>query len=553
MKTSIYAKLQKKIVLITLLVSFTPLLLLGIIIYHQFSKMHTNKIIEQIRYRSQAQAESIDLFLKERSAILSAMADTHSFQYMKDENHLSEIFHVMNTRAGAFVDLGVIDSRGEQLAYVGPYSLEGLNYNDQPWFGEVISKGIYISDVYMGYRRIPHFIIAVRRQEKQQSWILRATIDPGIFGRIVRAAKLGKTGDAFIINGEGVYQTSPRFHGEILWSTRLNGRMFGGGTTVLEQTDENGRKLLYAGSRLKNKEWILVIRQDAAEEMESLFATRNIEIAIILSGLLAIILATIFTTRLAVNRLKESDAKMNELNAKLAHSDKLAALGKMSASVAHEINNPLNNLIQRIGWIEDLLEEEDLQETKNIEEYKTSLQKVVHHSQRIKKVVHSMLGYARKMEPRLEQVDINDILNQTIDFLENYARINNIGIQTDLGKDLPTITSDGSKLQQVLLNLISNAIDAIGKDGLIEVKSRKTDTHITVDVTDNGPGISKDQQKKIFSPFFTTKLDGKGTGLGLWVSYDIMEKMGGTIYLKSDVEVGTTFTVHIPLVVPEEE
>jgi len=122
-----YLTLQRKIILITLLVSFTPLIFLGATIYYQFARMYKDKIEEQIKYRARAQAEAVDLFLKERTAILSAMADTHSFRNMVQEENLSKIFEVMNLRAGAFVDLGVIDSTGQHRAYVGPYDLKGLN------------------------------------------------------------------------------------------------------------------------------------------------------------------------------------------------------------------------------------------------------------------------------------------------------------------------------------------------------------------------------------------------------------------------------------------
>ncbi|UCB48896.1 MAG: ATP-binding protein [Deltaproteobacteria bacterium] len=553
MPAAIHAKLQRKIISLTLLVSLAPLLLLGTWIYYQFAKMHLDKIEEQIRYRARAQAEAVDLFLKERTAILSSMADTHRFQYMVQEDNLSRIFEVMNLRAGAFVDLGVIDSAGAHRAYVGPYDLRGLNYYDQPWFDEVMSKGVYISDVYTGYRQLPHFIIAVLRREKQQSWILRATIDPEIFGSIVRAAKVGKTGDAYIVNRGGVFQTRPRFYGEILSKTGLDPTLFGQETTVVEKTDEHGKKLIYAGNWLKGNKWLLIISRDPAEEMKGLFATRNVEIGIISAGILAIIITTILTTRMTINRLIESYAKLSELNAKLFHSDKLAALGKMGASVAHEINNPLSIVIQKIGWVQDLMAEEEFRDSRHFKEYETSLDKMIYHLERIRKVVHNMLGYARRMEPRLEDVDINETINQTIGLLENYARINNIDIQTDLSPDLPVVASDQSKLQQVFLNLISNAIDAIGNDGIVEVTSQKKAAQILVRIKDNGSGMTEEQQKKVFDPFYTTKATGKGTGLGLWVSYDIIEQMGGSITLKSEVGEGSTFTVQIPIVLPEKK
>lgn len=553
MKASLYKNLQRKIILIVLVVSLVPLIILGGTIYYQFARIYKNKIEEQIKYRAKAQAEAVDVFLKERITLLNTVACTHTFSELADEKNLSEIFSVMNSKGGAFVDLGIIKNNGQQVAYMGPYDLLGLNYYQQRWFGEVVRKGIYISDVYFGYRQLPHFIIAVLRQENQNIWILRATIDPDVFCPIVRSAQVGKTGDTYILNNEGIYQTRPRFGGEILSKSYLDTALFGREASVIEQEDGRGGEVLYAGYWLKTPRWLLVVSQDVAEEMSGLLVTRNVEILIIVLSLLAIVMVTIFMTRLFISRLRDADNKINAMNAQLMHSDKLAALGKMGASVAHEINNPLVVVMQKIGWMEDLLKEEDLHKIKNLEEYKKTIGKIDHHLKRIRKVVHNMLGYARRMEPRFEAVDINETLDQTIDLLENYALVNNINIQTDLSSSLPVIANDKAQLQQVFLNLISNSIDAISKDGLIEIGSRSTDSHIVVTISDDGPGIPKDQQSKVFEPFFTTKETGKGTGLGLWISYDIMEKMGGTIVFESREGEGSAFTVKIPIVLPEKE
>jgi two-component system NtrC family sensor kinase len=545
-----FLRFQRKIIFITLAVSLTPLLLLASMLYYQFTRAYNERTEEQMRYRSRAQADALDLFLKERAAILAAMADTHNFNEVTEENYLSNIFTVMNIRAGAFVDLGVINNAGQQTTYVGPYELRGLNYYQQEWFGEVMRKGIYISDVYMGYRQLPHFIIAVRRQEGGNSWILRATIDPEIFSEIVRPAQVGKTGDGFIINKEGTFQTNPRFHSQVLEKSRLDPTLFGARTTVVVDRNDHGKKVLYAGSWLKGDRWLLVISQEVAEEMTSLIAAREVEVGVVALGVLAIVLATILTTRSAVGRLRQADAEMNQLNAQLVHTDKLAALGKMAASVAHEINNPLAVIMQKTGWIEDLLVEEDTAGLRNFDEYKKSLRIINEYVNRMKKVVHNMLGYARKMEPHLEKVDVNDTVHRTVDLLENYSRTHNIDIQTDLTPDLPIVGSSQSELQQVFFNLISNAIDAIGKDGVIVITSRREPSRIVVNIADDGPGIPEERQKKLFEPFFTTKEEGKGTGLGLWVSYNIMKNLGGSITFTSRPGQGTNFAVLIPVTGP---
>ena len=215
----------------------------------------------------------------------------------------------------------------------------------------------------------------------------------------------------------------------------------------------------------------------------------------------------------------------------------------MAAGIAHEINNPLAVIGEKAGWMKDLLGMEDVAGSENFQELLDAVNKIEYHVVRAKTVTHRLLGFARRMEPMVERVNINEILDESIEFLKNEARYRSIEIQSNYAPDLPLTTTDQAQLQQVFLNIINNGIDAIGKDGQITINTRaiKQNNEICVEISDNGPGIPKEVLQKIFDPFFTTKEVGKGTGLGLSISYSIIEKLGGRIMVASEEGTGHYF------------
>jgi two-component system NtrC family sensor kinase len=191
----------------------------------------------------------------------------------------------------------------------------------------------------------------------------------------------------------------------------------------------------------------------------------------------------------------------------------------------------------------------DVSKSENFQEIAAAVNKIEYHINRARTVTHRLLGFARQMEPVTEILNINTVLEESVAFLENEARYRNIDIQADYALELPMTASDTGQLQQVFLNILNNAIDAIGKDGEIHLKTRHLakNNEIGIEISDSGPGIPKEMLNKIFDPFFTTKEVGKGTGLGLSISYSIMEKLGGRIMVASEEDKGTTFTIYSPV------
>jgi two-component system NtrC family sensor kinase len=554
-KRQFYRNLRLRIIGLTLVVAVTPLVLLGGAIYEQFARAHEQRIEDQIRLLANSQSNAVEVFLRERITLLSMMVESYAFNELSSHEVLARLFETLSLRNEmlGLVDLGVIDATGLHVSYVGPFNLKGFNYEQQPWFGETMTKGTYVSDVYMGFRLFPHFIIAVRGRSGEHQWILRATIDSEVFNRLVRTVQAGRTGDAFIINESGVFQTKPRFDGEILDQSQIAPNLFNPGTTMVLKMEAKGTTYYNAGAWLKNKKWLLVIRQQEDDEVGGLLHTRNTAILIVSLGVLAIVITTIFIAHIVVRHLEEGNQRMDALSAQLVQSDKLAALGKMAAGIAHEINNPLAVIGEKAGWMKDLLDEEEFKSSPNLQEYLSSLLKIEEHVERARKITHNMLGFARRMEPRLDDVEVNHVVDQTLELLSNHARISNIEIRKDYRSNLPVIASDRSQLQQVMLNLINNAIDAIGHNGHIDVSTKLDNNRVVIQVKDDGPGIPKEMQRNIFDPFFTTKANGRGTGLGLSISYSIIEKLGGTISFQSEPGKGTTFNVFLPLITPEKK
>jgi two-component system NtrC family sensor kinase len=542
-------KLRWEIVATIIGFSLVPLIVLGAVFYREFSFSYHAKVRESLRTLVENRRGSLDLFLEERVSQLVTLANTHSLKSLSEENYLNKVFNIMQARSRSYMDLGVIDDEGHHLAYVGPFYnlLKGVNYKSEDWFAAVMSQGIYISDVFLGFRKVPHFIIAIMVREGNRNWILRATIDSDIIENIVKAAWIGKKGDAFIINRQNILQTSPRFSGTLLGSPTTPDFSKVVGTDV-EEISYQGETSLYGTTLLTVKKWVLVVREDPGEQLGPLLSARLLGFIIGLCGLLVIVAGALFISRSMMKELLEMERQKAASEDLAIQSSKMAALGKMAAGIAHEINNPLAVIGEKAGWMKDLLREEDLAKSSNFQEFAESVAKIEYHVNRAKKITHRLLSFGRRMEPVREQVDLNRVLNETIDFLENEARYRSIDIQTDLAENLPQITSDSSQLQQVFLNILNNAIDAIGKNGLIQVKSRYMpgQSQVAIEISDNGPGIPKDLQDKIFDPFFTTKEVGKGTGLGLSISYSIVEKLGGRMILASQEGEGTTFTIYLP-------
>jgi two-component system NtrC family sensor kinase len=557
-----YRKLWWQHCLAIICFSVIPLLFVIVSLFTIFDRIYTEKVKETLRSTVENQQDTIDLFFSERIAQLYTIANTNTFQQLTDETYLNKIFDVMHAKSTSYMDIGIIDNEGNHLAYVGPYYnlLKHVNYINEPWFNAVKAHGIYISDIFMGYRKIPHFIIAVMVREKNTSWILRVTINMKNINDIVQKAWYGNLSDAFLINKENKLQTRPRFGGDFLEAPVLP--EFSSGSlkhstypdfsstvaTKIERRVHHGLDAFYAATPLENTQWVLILKESPEELLSPLQKGKYWSLFFTILGLTIIATGASFFTNTIINRIKKTDHENAANSDMLLQANKMIALSKMAAGIAHEVNNPLAAIAEKAGWMKDLLAEEDLAASKNFAEFDESVDKIEQHVDRARKVIHNLLGFARRMEPAKEKIDVNNLLDETTGFLENEAKYVNIKIEKQYSENVPVITSDLSQIQQVVLNLLNNAIDAIEHNGTVTVSTRYLEktNEVEIAVADTGKGIPEHELSKIFDPFYTTKEVGKGTGLGLSISYSIIEKLGGKITVQSKVGEGTVFTILLP-------
>jgi two-component system, NtrC family, sensor kinase len=540
-------------------ISFVPLILILLIIGYEFQTSYKEKSLAYLRELVLKHQNTIDLFLNEKLSYIQVLAGSYSYQQLKDEVFLAQKLAVLQSSyGGVFVDLGVVDDKGIQIAYAGAFKLSKANYAHSQWFKQAMKKPYFISDVFLGLRNQPHFIITVKQSTPNEGdWILRATIDFEKFNALVEQVSVGQTGSAFIINRKGELQTKPNPESplqknflvdlltEITFAEKTDERPINVGEIKYQKNN-----YIYVTTLLKNGEWILIYQQNKNDAFASLYRAQKISLVIFLLGGLAIIWVVMFIYRRETSYIQHLREERMMMNEQIIESGKLASLGELSVSIAHEINNPLAIMLEEGGWIEDLMSEEPFCQCENYDEIKRALKQIRTQGDRCKEITRKLLNFARRSDPVSHKIQVNELIEEIIEISEQRSKFSNIRIKKNLAKKLPEVLVVPSEIQQVFFNLLNNAIDAIDATGehggTIEFTSRTEGNAVIVDVADTGQGIPETILTRIFDPFFTTKPVGKGTGMGLSICLGIIKKIGGKLTVNSTIGKGTTFHIHLP-------
>lgn len=575
-----YPRLLRRFVLGAVICSVIPLLLVGWMSYLYYSQFSMSRMAAYFQRTVEYNRKIVESFIDERTLDVKLVAYTHSLEFLKDSSNLGRIFRILNREGSYFTDLGVIGRDGKHLAYIGHYDLMDKDYSQTFWFKEVMERGVCVSDVFRGYRNEPHFIIAVRCSQDGVDWILRATIYQEFLGSLVGTIGLGKTGEIFLVNREGMYQTNPKFGGAIMEKSpypmdsftgesgilgadpvkQLGAFDLGNGTFTLDLIKydlmQSHPKEIVAYSWLKHPHWLLVVKQDFMEIFGDINHVNTVVLVFLHSCVLAIVVVSIVATEYMVRAIRKRSEEAEDLNRQLLQTSKLASIGELAAGVAHEINNPLAVILTENQVMRDLTDDEVGLREQFKENLSRSLSQVDAQVERCSHITQNLLRFSRRISLPSRFVDLNIAVTDVVGLLEKRAASRGIQISVDFQENLPRISGYPFELEQVLLNLIGNALDSHeGKAyGAIRVSTQfdAVNDNVLVSVADTGSGIAEENMERIFDPFFTTKPVGQGTGLGLSISYSIVRQMGGHISVSSELGKGTEFTLVFPCPASEQ-
>jgi two-component system NtrC family sensor kinase len=240
-------------------------------------------------------------------------------------------------------------------------------------------------------------------------------------------------------------------------------------------------------------------------------------------------------------KVEERTQQLVKVQEQAARQQRLASVGQLAAGVAHEINNPLGGILTFASLI--------LEELGPGDSHREDMEEIVRQAQRCRKIVSELLQFSRQREAQMSLANINDIVHRTLALLERQASFHDIHVVRKFDPQMPRTVVDESQMQQVFMNIILNAVDAMEGRGDLAIETRHSTLkgELLVRITDTGCGIPENIKESIFDPFFTTKDPGKGTGLGLAVACRIIQAHGGRTEVESQVGVGTSFTIYLPI------
>jgi two-component system NtrC family sensor kinase len=371
----------------------------------------------------------------------------------------------------------------------------------------------------------------------------------------LQSYETGAHAHIFLVNRSGIIQTPSKEHGGIFQKMSFPVPDFSDRTQVRMSQNDKDESLIvgyaYIFTRIADTPFILMAIKHKAGMMQVWQKLRSNINWFVGSGTLVILVVIFFTCTFMVNKLYHADRAKAETMALMEQSNQLATIGQLAAGVAHEINNPLALINETAGYVKDLFVLKE--QYRHDEELIGYIDDILEAVERCGTITRQLLGFARKFEVKIQKVKLNEVISDVLVFHNKEADYRNIKVYVDVPQDMPPIETDRGKLQQILVNLVNNAFQAVDNGCILEIQASPAQADkVRITISDNGCGMPEENLPKVFEPFFTTKEGNKGTGLGLAITYGLVKKLQGDISVISKLGEGTTFIITLPARIQEE-
>ncbi len=538
-------------IFILMATALLPLVVMTFIYYQLVQhSIDSESLMRAERVASNAR-RAVTFFLEERLSALTFTVNEMGYERLTDPVRLKDVLQNLKLGFGGLTDLSVIADTGTQVAYAGPFNLEGKDYSAQPWFNDCVANNACVSETFLGYRDAPHIVVAVKSiRTNGHFFILRATLETERLIQSLESYKTGKHADIFMVNHKGVLQTPSAFYQGAANRMTIPIPEFDTNTKSYMVDDENGLTFVvgyaYIATKIVPTSFILMVVKQKQGMMKFWVDLRSqINWVLFISALVLAVVITL-TSTFMVNKIFRVDREKAKTMFVAEQNSQLASIGQLAAGVAHEINNPLALINETAGYVKDLftLKKEYDQDPELME----NIDSIIDAVDRCGTITRQLLGFARRFDVETQAINLNDMVTDVINFHKKEAAYRDIAIHVDIPDSIPPIETDRGKLQQIILNLVNNAFQAIADGCFLDIRARLKDgDHVQLFIEDNGCGIPESHLSKIFEPFFTTKKEGKGTGLGLSITYGLVQKLHGKITVRSKTGEGTTFVITLPV------
>jgi signal transduction histidine kinase len=535
-----------------MLIALVPLVSFGYIGISKGKQMIKEKAASYLINLSKRNAESIKQFMIERVNDINLLSNILDISDSNFEYHINQ---VKNDPHRPYIDFFILSKSGKLIFNTGGELFDSkiLETVSEPcllWKGVRIQKKIKVSD-----KDKLNPVLMLSKKLTNQNGIdpkyLYTLVDFRFIDALLKENNIEDTGEVYLVNEEGWFLSTSRFGAKALQSKiSIQEMPLKSKLSAHQSIDYRGETVLQSRQSIPPFNWIVVADQDMVEILNRIKELeRKSLIYASITGCIVFLLAFFISTAIA-NMVKGEYQREKEMEFQVIQKEKLASLGLLTSGLAHELNTPLANALLYTQIALEELEDEDLNKNSICRHLSTVIDEVKQGSS----VIKNLLYFSRHTHSDSQTVDCNKLLAKLIEIIIPHCDSKNIHVEMELENDIPDVIAHASTLQSILTNLVANAVEAMPDGGNLILKTRFVPVlkMVKIEVNDSGSGIPKRDISNIFTPFYSTKKPGEGTGLGLFVSYEMARKLGGDLKVVSSTinnskQSGTSFTLELPI------